>query len=99
MGLGIIIYVILACILTPIALELFNRKTAGNQQLVNIVKGWPAYFINVIFCVVAALIVCSLPYGAGFSLGMLALVTFAVYFGNQFIFQTFIKIKAKYRME
>lgn len=97
MGLGIIIYVILACIVTPLALELFNRRTAGNQQVMNIVEGWPAYFINVIFCVVAALAVCVLPYGSGFSLGMWALVTFAVYFGNQFVFQTFIKLKAKYR--
>jgi hypothetical protein len=99
MGVAIVIYVILACILTPLALEMFNRRTAGNQLVTNVLKGWPAYLLNVVFCVVAALIVCVLPYGPGFSFGMWALVTFAIYFGNQFIFQIFIKTLAKYRKE
>lgn len=94
-----IIYVIVACILTPLAFEQFNKRTAGNQQIQNIVKGWPAYAINVVICVVFALIICVIPGGPAFSFSMWALLTFAIYFGNQFIFQTFIKLWAKYRKE
>lgn len=94
-----ILYVLVACILTSVAMEQLNKQLTGNNRVVNIIKGWPAYATTVVACVVFALIVCVMPGGPGFSLTMWALLTFAIYFGNQFVFQTFIKTIAKYRKE
>ena len=93
-----IIYVIAACIVTPLLYEWVNRQRIGtSNRFVNIIKGWPAYAVNVIICIVIGLTICVAPGGPGFYVPNWFLVTAAIYFGNQFVYNTFIKILAKTR--
>jgi hypothetical protein len=92
-----IIYVLAACVITPLAYEMVNRKIAGNNRVINAIKGWPAYMVNVVICTTVAFVVCVLPGGPGVSLTWWALITFAIYFGNQFVYNTFVKLWAKTR--
>lgn len=92
-----IVYVVAAAIALPLMFEYVNRRVGANQVIVNILKGWPAYALNVILCAAVGLIICVLPKGPGASLSSWFLVTCVMYFGNQFFYNTFIKLLAKTR--
>lgn len=83
--------------MTPLLMEFVNTRTAENSAIQNVIKGWPAYAINVIVCVAVAFIVCVLPSGWEISFFNVVILTFAIYFGNQFVFNTFVKPLAIYR--
>lgn len=85
------LYVIIAWIVTPFAIEFVNTKTAANNQLINVIKGWPAFMMNVVVCAIVALIITFLPGGWSVTLMSWFLLTTVVYFGNQFFFQSVVK--------
>ena len=91
------IYVILGMAATPFLMEFVNTNVTNREQVKNVIKGWPAYVINVVICLAVALIVCVLPGGWEMSLWNVLILLTVIYFGNQFFFNTAIKPFAKYR--
>lgn len=77
----LLIYLVVAWLLTPIVFELFNRKTLNNYEVINRIKGWPAWIINVFICGFVSFVICLLP--GGWALKDVFLLTTIVFFGNQ----------------
>lgn len=91
------IYLVLGMIATPFIMEFVNTQTQKSGVVTNAIKGWPAYAVSVIVAVVVAVIITVLPGGWSFSLGSLGILVLAIYFGNQFFFNTLIKPVMKHR--
>lgn len=93
------VYLILGMGLTPFAMEWVNTRMASNSssQFENAIKGWPAYAVNVIVCLVVAVVVCVLPGGWEISFFNVLILLTVIYFGNQFFFNTLVKPLMKHR--
>lgn len=94
-----ILYIIIVMILTPIIYERVNRKLTKNQTLVNRISGFPSYSLMLAVCIVEGLVVCLLPGGWGFSFTHWLFATAVIFLGNQFIFNTFIKLMSAARVK
>lgn len=95
-----LIYTILAMAVTPIVYELVNRRVSANERIGHLLTGWPSYAVNVIVCAVVALVAMFLPAGWEVSLWNWIILTALIYFGNQFVYNSFVKIwmRAKTRV-
>lgn len=94
----LILYVLFAWVATPLLLEFLNRRlTHGGSRVETVIKGWPAWLINVIVCEVVAAVIMFLPGGWAISFTSVFLLTCVIYFGNQAFFNTVIKPLSKAR--
>lgn len=86
-----LIVTFLAMAVTPIAYEYLNRQIAAHGTVARRVQGWPAYAVNLIVCGAVGLIAVVLPGGWELNLWNWIVLTALIYFGNRFVYQTFVK--------
>ena len=86
-----LLYVILAWVLTPLAYQFVNRQATADGRLRDTVKGWPSWALNVVVCALVAFVVTALPGGWKLTIWNLFNLTAIVYFGNQAFYNSVVK--------
>lgn len=94
-----ILYLGVLMVLTPLVLELFNKRVMLNGVIANKINGLPAFTVNLFICVVFGFLVCILPLSSGFNFTNWVVYTALIFLGNQVMFNLFIKTLAKYRQK
>lgn len=93
-----IIYLIAAMILTPIAVEFLNKKFTDSGRVTLMLRGLPVYTTVLVVCFLEALLgLVIIPSEYNLSLWNVLIFTALIYLGNQIVFNFAVKMYSKAR--
>ena len=80
----IILYLIIACVLTSLSLHHINKKQLG-------IDGAPAWLLTVVVCLAVAIVITLLPGGWPFEVQWILVLASFVFFGANAVFNLVLK--------